>query len=51
MDWKLELIVILTSPGSACSITLMRNISAPGSLRGPHLVVEDIDAARAGNAA
>ena len=40
-------VVQLTPPGSACSITIMRNISAPGSLRGLHLVVEDIDAARA----
>ena len=40
-------VVQLTPPGSACSVTLMRNIAAPGSLRGLHLVVEDIDAARA----
>ena len=40
-------VVQLTPPGSACSITIMRNIAAPGSLRGLHLVVEDIDAARA----
>jgi catechol 2,3-dioxygenase-like lactoylglutathione lyase family enzyme len=40
-------VVQMTPPGSACSITLMRNIAAPGSLRGLHLVVEDIDAARA----
>ena len=40
-------VVQMTQPGSACSITLMRNISAPGSLQGLHLVVEDIDAARA----
>jgi catechol 2,3-dioxygenase-like lactoylglutathione lyase family enzyme len=39
-------VVQLTPAGSACSITLMRNISAPGSLQGLHLVVEDIDAAR-----
>jgi catechol 2,3-dioxygenase-like lactoylglutathione lyase family enzyme len=40
-------VVQLTPPGSACSVTLMRNIAAPGSLQGLHLVVEDIDAARA----
>jgi catechol 2,3-dioxygenase-like lactoylglutathione lyase family enzyme len=40
-------VVQMTPPGSACSITIMRNIAAPGSLRGLHLVVEDIDAARA----
>ena len=40
-------IVQLTPPGSACSITLMRNTGAAGSLDGLHLVVADIDAARA----
>jgi len=40
-------IVQLTPPGSACSITLMRNTGAAGSLSGLHLVVPDIDAARA----
>ncbi|TMC48804.1 MAG: VOC family protein [Chloroflexi bacterium] len=40
-------IVQLTPPGSACSITIMRNAEAAGSLRGLHLVVSDIDAARA----
>ncbi|HEX6492473.1 MAG TPA: VOC family protein [Candidatus Dormibacteraeota bacterium] len=39
-------IVQLTPPGSACSITLMRNTGAAGSLNGLHLVVTDIDAAR-----
>lgn len=39
-------IVQLTPPGSACSITLMRN-DAAGSLQGLHLVVSDVDAARA----
>ncbi len=38
-------IVQLTPPGSACSITLMRNDSA-GTLQGLHLVVSDIVAAR-----
>ena len=38
-------IIQLTPPGSACSITLMRN-DAPGSLQGLHLVVTDMDAAR-----
>ncbi|MGH4024674.1 MAG: VOC family protein [Pseudonocardiaceae bacterium] len=40
-------VVQLTPPGSACSITLMRNTEAAGSLQGLHLVVPDIDAARA----
>jgi len=40
-------IVQLTPPGSACSISLMRNTEAAGSLQGLHLVVSDIDAARA----
>jgi catechol 2,3-dioxygenase-like lactoylglutathione lyase family enzyme len=39
-------VVQLTPPGSACSITLMRN-GAAGSLQGLHLVVRDIEAARA----
>ena len=38
-------IVQLTPPGSACSITLMRNTGAAGSLQGLQLVVSDIDAA------
>jgi catechol 2,3-dioxygenase-like lactoylglutathione lyase family enzyme len=40
-------IVQLTPPGSACSITIMRNEKAAGSLQGLHLIVSDIDAARA----
>jgi catechol 2,3-dioxygenase-like lactoylglutathione lyase family enzyme len=40
-------VVQLTPPGSACSVTLMRNAAVPGSLQGLHLVVQDIDAARA----
>jgi catechol 2,3-dioxygenase-like lactoylglutathione lyase family enzyme len=40
-------IVQLTPPGSACSITLMRNPDAAGSLQGLHLVVTDIEAAQA----
>jgi catechol 2,3-dioxygenase-like lactoylglutathione lyase family enzyme len=43
-------IVQLTPPGSYCSITLSTGIPqadmAPGSLRGLHLVVADIEAAR-----
>jgi catechol 2,3-dioxygenase-like lactoylglutathione lyase family enzyme len=39
-------VVQLTPPGSACSVTLMRN-EAAGSLRGLHLVVSDLAAARA----
>ncbi len=40
-------IVQLTPPGSACSITLMRNADAAGSLQGLHLIVTDIDEAQA----
>jgi catechol 2,3-dioxygenase-like lactoylglutathione lyase family enzyme len=40
-------VVQLTPPGSACSITLMRNPEAAGSVHGLHLVVSDIDEARA----
>ncbi len=40
-------VVQVTPPGSACSITLMRNPDAAGSLQGLHLVVSDIDRARA----
>jgi catechol 2,3-dioxygenase-like lactoylglutathione lyase family enzyme len=40
-------VVQLTPPGSACSITIMKNTEAAGSLQGLQLVVSDIDAARA----
>lgn len=41
-------VVQLNPPGSSCSIALMRNTEgAAGSLKGLHLIVEDIDAARA----
>lgn len=40
-------VVQLTPPGSACAIALMRNTEAAGSVQGLHLVVADIDAARA----
>jgi catechol 2,3-dioxygenase-like lactoylglutathione lyase family enzyme len=40
-------VVQLTPPGSACSIVLMRNAEAAGSLQGVQLVVSDIEAARA----
>jgi catechol 2,3-dioxygenase-like lactoylglutathione lyase family enzyme len=39
-------VVQLTPPGSACSIALMRNPEAAGSVQGLHLVVSDIEAAR-----
>jgi catechol 2,3-dioxygenase-like lactoylglutathione lyase family enzyme len=39
-------VIQLTPPGSACSITLMRNHDAAGSLNGLHLIVPDIEAAR-----
>jgi len=40
-------VVQLTPPGSACSIALMNNTDAAGSMQGLHLVVDDIDAAHA----
>jgi catechol 2,3-dioxygenase-like lactoylglutathione lyase family enzyme len=42
-------VVQLTPPGSACSISFGVGISsaAPGSVQGLHLVVSDIDSARA----
>jgi catechol 2,3-dioxygenase-like lactoylglutathione lyase family enzyme len=40
-------VVQLTPPGSACGIALMKNLEAPGSLQGIHLVVSDIDVAQA----
>jgi catechol 2,3-dioxygenase-like lactoylglutathione lyase family enzyme len=41
-------VVQLTPPGSACSITLLNTHDmAPGSLKGLHLCVEDIEVARA----
>ncbi|MGO4536544.1 VOC family protein [Leifsonia sp. 2MCAF36] len=43
-------IVQLTPPGSYCSVTMTTGMAdtamAPGSLRGLHLVVADIDASR-----
>jgi catechol 2,3-dioxygenase-like lactoylglutathione lyase family enzyme len=41
-------VVQMSPPGSACSIALLRNTEmAPGTLHGLHLVVPDIEAARA----
>jgi catechol 2,3-dioxygenase-like lactoylglutathione lyase family enzyme len=40
-------VIQLTPPGSACSVTLMRSAERAGAVRGLHLVVEDIEAARA----
>jgi catechol 2,3-dioxygenase-like lactoylglutathione lyase family enzyme len=42
-------VVQMTPPGSACSITIGIGITSvePGSYRGTHLVVSDIEAARA----
>jgi predicted enzyme related to lactoylglutathione lyase len=39
-------VVQLTPAGSGCSIALMKNADAAGTLGGLHLVVRDIDAAR-----
>ena len=44
-------IIQLTPPGSACSITLVRNPERAGAVQGLHLVVQDIEAARADLAA
>jgi catechol 2,3-dioxygenase-like lactoylglutathione lyase family enzyme len=40
-------VVQLSPPGSACSLALMRNPESAGTVAGLHLVVPDIDAARA----
>ena len=42
-------VVQMTPPGSACSVTVGKGISdaAPGSYRGTHLIVTDVEAARA----
>jgi len=40
-------VIQLTPPGSACSITLMRNPERAGTAQGLHLVVQDIESARA----
>jgi catechol 2,3-dioxygenase-like lactoylglutathione lyase family enzyme len=40
-------VVQLTPPGSACSVTLMRNVESAGTVNGLHLVVTDIEMARA----
>jgi predicted enzyme related to lactoylglutathione lyase len=40
-------VVQLTPPGSACSIAIMRNPERAGSVQGLHLIVSDIDLARA----
>jgi len=43
-------VVQLTPPGSACSITIGKGVSAgmtPGCIKGLHLIVTDIEAARA----
>jgi len=40
-------VIQLTPPGSACSITLMRNAERAGTVQGLHLVVQDLEAARA----
>ncbi len=39
-------VVQLTPPGSGCSISLMKNEQAAGTLQGLQLVVRDIDEAR-----
>jgi catechol 2,3-dioxygenase-like lactoylglutathione lyase family enzyme len=39
-------VVQLTPPGSACSIALMRSAEQPSAVKGLHLIVPDIEAAR-----
>jgi predicted enzyme related to lactoylglutathione lyase len=40
-------VVQLTPPGSACAIAVMKDARRAGSVQGLHLIVSDIDAARA----
>jgi catechol 2,3-dioxygenase-like lactoylglutathione lyase family enzyme len=40
-------VIQVSPPGSACAVALMRNADAAGSVQGLHLVVGDIEAARA----
>ena len=40
-------VIQLTPPGSPCSVTLMRNHERAGAIQGLHLVVEDLEEARA----
>lgn len=40
-------VVQLTPPGSACSISIMKNEGSAGTVKALHLVVSDIEAARA----
>ena len=40
-------VVQLTPPGSACGIAIMKNEESAGTVQGLHLVVSDIDRARA----
>ncbi len=40
-------VVQLNPPGSPCSIALMRNLERSGGVKGLHLIVTDIGAARA----
>ncbi|HEY7948455.1 MAG TPA: VOC family protein [Acidimicrobiales bacterium] len=40
-------VIQLNPRGSACAIALMKNAQAAGSVQGLHLIVQDIDAARA----
>ena len=57
LGWRLDLdyragddysVIQFTPPGSGCSVIFGKNVSssAPGSAKGLHLVVSDIDAAR-----
>ena len=39
-------VVQLTPPGSACSVSLMREEERAGTLRGLHLIVSDVEAAQ-----
>jgi uncharacterized protein GlcG (DUF336 family)/catechol 2,3-dioxygenase-like lactoylglutathione lyase family enzyme len=57
LGWRLDIdysagdnyrVIQFTPPGSGCSIMFGKNVSkaAPGSLKGPHLIVSDIQATR-----
>ena len=40
-------VVQVTPPGSSCSIAIMRSVDRAGTVQGLHLIVSDIEAARA----
>jgi catechol 2,3-dioxygenase-like lactoylglutathione lyase family enzyme len=55
LGWRLDMdfkggddyrVIQFTPPGSGCSIMFGKDVTAPGSVEGLHLVVSDIEAAR-----